>query len=162
MQSVIEAHKRALDNRAFVREDPLHLFSIACGCGFEDQATHVARNAELLEISKAFDPNRFKGLTSEAYGRLVSFLAQRDDEWHKIIRDADLPYHSRCNECYQESSKAPLYDRIKEDLRRPYLQTEEVYLKALEYRSACVVNCRMGDGPFCLNLDEYSKQQAKI
>ncbi|KAF9781656.1 hypothetical protein BJ322DRAFT_1077504 [Thelephora terrestris] len=91
MECVIEVHKKAFENRAFILEDPLHLFSIACACGFEDQATYVARNAELMEFTRRFDPSNLKGLTFGAYGRLVSFLAERDSEWHRILRSTRYP-----------------------------------------------------------------------
>jgi len=147
MQSVIETHKRVLNSWALVKEDPLHLFSIACGCRFEDQATFVARNAELAEISKHFDPNKLKGLTFEAYGRLVSFLAQSEKEWDRILRDARVPPHY-CDACRADPSKGILYDKIKRDLHQPYLKAEEVYFRALEHRSDCESKCTASSGPF--------------
>ena len=41
-----------------------------------------------------------------------------------------------------------MYDSIKEDLSRPYLQAEDIYLKALEYRSDFQSKCSSILGPF--------------
>ena len=141
MEFVIETHKNAFENWAFIEGDPLHLFSIACACGFEAQATYVARNAGLLGVTRRFDYNNLKGLTFDVYGRLVSFLAERDNEWHQILRNAEPPYRYHCIDCYQDPSRKTFYDRIKVDLDRPSLQTEGVYTRALEYRSECSPRC---------------------
>ena len=147
MQPVSSIHKKALGNKAFIEEEPLRLFAIACVCGFEDQATYVARNAELLTVTRHPNPGGLEVLTFGAYSRLISFLAERDNEWHQILRHAGTPSHDYCNDC-DEQSKARLYDKIKEDLSRPYLQAEEIYFKALEYRSDCQSKCSSRLGPF--------------
>ena len=131
MYSVIEAHKKTLERREFVEKDPLRLYSIACACGFEDQATYVARNAELLAVTRRSNPSDLKGLTFAPYCRLVSFLVDRDNEWNQTLAAAATP--DRCN-CGVQSAGF-LYNDIKKHLRRSYLQTEEVYLRALEDRS---------------------------
>jgi hypothetical protein len=131
MRSVIEAHKKVLEHREFVEKDPLRLYAIACACGFEDQATYVARNAELVTVTRRSDPSDLKGLTFGPYCRLVSFLVDRDNDWHQALGAAATP--DRCNCDLQSASY--LYNDIKKHLRRSYLQTEEVYLKALEDRS---------------------------
>ena len=141
MESVIEVHKKAFEKRAFIEGDPLHLFSIACACGLEDQATYVARNAELLGVTRRFDSSNMRGLTIDAYGRLVSFLAERDNEWRRILCGVEIPYHLYCTDCDEGNKRVAFYDKIKEILHRPYLQTEEVYLKALEYRAGCGSRC---------------------
>ena len=97
----------------------------------EDQANRVARSAELLKVtrhSNLSDPN---GLTLETYTQLVSFLAERDNQWRQTL-NAKIPYH-RCG-C---DSWEPLYKDIKKCLLRPHLRMDEVYLKALEDRSRC-------------------------
>ena len=145
MQSVIEAHKNTLVNRAFVEGDPLHLFSIACVCGFEDLATYVARNAELLVISRSFCSGAPKGLTLDAYGRLVSFLVERDNAWQRILRDTVIPPPSVYCNCAEPRGR--LYDVIKMDLHKHCLQTEEIYTKALEHRSNFSSKCSPGPCP---------------
>ena len=67
MKPVANIHKKALENKAFIEEDPLRLFAIACVCGFEDQATYVARNAELLTVTRHPDPGGLEELTFGAY-----------------------------------------------------------------------------------------------
>ncbi|KAF9781664.1 hypothetical protein BJ322DRAFT_1077511 [Thelephora terrestris] len=135
MECVIEAHQTAFENQAFLEEDSLRLFSIACACEFEDQATYVARNAEILGVTRRFGYGFPKGLTLHAYGQLVSFLVERDNEWHRILQDPSLrPQWFPCCKCGDER----LYSSILEDLRRPCLQAEKIYVKALELRrSAC-------------------------
>lgn len=134
MRPVIETHKKALEYRAFVEKDPLCLYAIACRCGLEDQATYVARNAELATVTKNSDSSDPKGLTLGAYRRLVSFLVERDSQWDKIIRGTIVPgCDSRV--CSQTTPPQPLYDTIKKRLLRPHVHTEEAYLKALEDRS---------------------------
>ena len=143
MQPVIEAHKKAFEHRAFIEADPLRLYAIACACGFEDQATYVARNAELVTVTRRSNPSGLKGFSFGAYHQLVSFLVDRDNEWHRVLEVA------RVSECYSLSCEPPshsaqsLYDDIKKHLRRPCLQTEEIYLKALEGRSksGCYTSC---------------------
>jgi hypothetical protein len=161
MECVIEVHKKAFENRAFILEDPLHLFSIACTCGFEDQATYVARNAELKEFTRRFDPSNLKGLTFGAYGRLVSFLAERDSEWHRILRSARYPSVRYCS-CESDT----LCDNVKQVLHCPYLQAEEVYLTALEHRSdstlGCAGSCRLSYSKIKEFVEEMMKKKVKV
>jgi len=132
MQFVIDAHKTSFRNREFILRDPLHLYAIACACGFEDQAEYVARNAELLTITKRSGAGDLKGLTVGSYHNLVSFLAERDAKWHQALGNTRFAQDPCCCDMQRD-----LYRAIKENLGRPYLQTEEVYLKALEDRSRC-------------------------
>ena len=161
MHYVIEAHKKAFENRAFILKDPLRLYAIACACGFEDQATHVARNAELVTITRRSDPSDLKGLAFGAYCRLVSFLVDRDIEWNRALDGSRVPEDAsgvcRC----PSTSAEPLYKDIKKHLRRAYLQTEEVYLEALEYRSCCrELGCGWGNCPFAnLTLKKFIKSR---
>ena len=132
MWFVIDSHKRSFRNRGFILRDPLYLYAIACACGFEDQAKYVARNAELSTIMKRSDADDLKGLTVGSYHNLVSFIAERDTKWHRILEDHQFVQEFSC--CNMQSS---LYRGIKGNLEKPYLQTEEVYLRALEDRSRC-------------------------
>ena len=148
MQSIIETHKKTFEHQAFIRKDPLRLYALACACGFEDQATYVARNAKLLTVTRRSDPNNLKGLAFGAYCRLVSFLAERDDEWHRTLGDVGTP---KCGGgCILQPETANLlYNDIKKNLRQPYLKEEEVYLKALECRSRFGQSgCSMRSCPF--------------
>ena len=148
MQSVIKVHKKAFEHRALIETDPLRLYVIACAYGFEDQATYVARSAELLTVTRRSDPSELKGFGFGAYRRLVSFLAERDNEWNQTLGNAGVPVcYSSCGS--QSSRAESLYNDIKKSLRRPYLQTEEIYLKALEDRSRCEqTGCSWGPCPF--------------
>ena len=130
MKSVIETHRTAFAHREFIEKDPLRLFAIAWVYGFEDQATYVARNAELVTVAMHSDPSNLKGLTFGVYCRLVSFLVRRNDKWYRILGDAGTSYCS----CWDSKPRSveSLYKKIKEHLRQPYVQTEEVYVKALE------------------------------
>ena len=130
MQSIIDTHKMTFENHGFMRENPLRLYAIACACGFEDQAKYVARHAERLAVTRHFDAGNSRGLTLSSYHNLVSFLAERDDEWYRILGKAELPgsYHCNCD----SSLKATLYRAIKGNLKMVHLQTEEIYFKALE------------------------------
>ena len=130
MQSVIDAHKKVLEYREFVQEDPLRLYAIACRWGFGDQAKFVARNAELLTVTKRPNAGDLAGLTVSCYHSLVSFLAERDNEWHQTMDKVGVDASFSCN-CRRED----LYGKIKENLKRPYLRAEEIYLIALEDRS---------------------------
>jgi len=132
MQFVIDAHKTSFQNRGFILQDPLYLYAIACACGLEDQAGYVASNAELTTITKRSGAGDLKGLTVGSYHNLVSFLADRDTEWHQALRNSQFTQEPYC--C---SMQRDLYRGIKDNLERPYLQTEEIYLKALEDRSRC-------------------------
>ena len=138
MQSTIDVYKKGLEDREFIRGDPLRLYAIACRWGFRDQAKYVARNAELLTVTKRSNAGDLTGLTVSCYHSLVSFLAERDSEWHEIL-DASpisLTYIRGCD-C---KLKEGLYNKIKENLKRPYLQVEEIYLIALEERSLSFQN----------------------
>jgi len=164
MQPVIETHRKALERRAFVEEDPLRLYSIACACGFEDLATFVARNAELATVTKRSGASGLKGLNLGAYSRLVSFLVDRDRKWQQILGDAKAPtcYTNPCRS--QPQSVESFYNAIKKNLQLPYLQTEEVYLKALEHRSRSTqLGCQFPDRcPFAnVVIKEFVERRIK-
>jgi len=94
MQPLIEVHKKGLENLAFVQEDPLRPYAIACACGLEDQAKFVARNSELLTVTRHFDIGDPKGVSLGSYHNLVSFPAERDNEWHQTsarLRSQPIP-----------------------------------------------------------------------
>lgn len=91
MQSIIETYNKVPERRAFVEKDPLRLYAIACACGFEELATYVARNAELLAVTRRYDISDLKGITFGAYHRLISFLADRDNNWHQTLEVAVAP-----------------------------------------------------------------------
>jgi len=134
MRPLIDVHKKGLENLGFIQEDPLRLYAIACTCGLEEQARFVARNSELLTVTRLFDVDDPKGVSLGSYHNLVSFLAERDNEWLQTLSKAPIsldPEGCRCG----AQAKEELYNKIKENLKRPYLQTEQVYLKALEDRS---------------------------
>ena len=132
MRFVINSHKGSFRNRGFILRDPLYLYAIACTCGFEDQATYVARNAELPTITKRSGAGDLKGLTVNSYHNLISFLAERDTKWHQALEDSQFTREPYC--C---SMQRILYRGIKDNLEKPYLQTKEIYLMALEDRSRC-------------------------
>ena len=132
MQFVIDSYVKSLEDRRFIRQDPLRLYAIACACGLEDQAKHVARSAELLTVTGHADAGDLRGLTVGSYHNLVSFLAQRDSEWHQLLSEARIPADPSCD-C-NTSWKMGLYNGIKTDLKGPYLRREEIYLKALQDR----------------------------
>ena len=162
MESVIKAHKKAFKTRAFIEEDSLRLFSIACGYGFEDQATYVARNAELLGVTERFDSSNTKGLTLDAYGRFLSFLVKRDHEWRRVLRDARIPPHHSCKHCEENQSRESFYKKIKEDLHRPSLGTHEIYVRALEHRANCGSKCTWSGGPFgSLEIKTFVERMGK-
>lgn len=163
MRSVIKTHKKAFENLKFIREDPLRLYSIACACGMEDQANHVARNAKLLKVIRHSNPSGLKGLNFEVYARLVAFLAERDNEWRQTL-DGERP-SPRCS-C---DSWEPLYNDIKKYLLRPHLQSEEVYLRALENRSHCRTpgcnwdsNCVFGDRTIKNFINEMIRKRRRV
>ena len=143
MQPIIDIHKNGLENRAFIREDPLRLYAIACTHGLEDQAKYVAKNAKLLTVTKQFNTGNPRGVTLNSYHNLVSFLAERDDEWYRALGWAYLPGGRYCK-CDQ-SLRERFYNKIKENLRTPYLQTEEIYFEALEDQSQSREGCVSGD-----------------
>ena len=164
MQSVIETHRRALKNQAFVKEDPLHLFSIACGCEFEDLATYVARNAELLVVTRRFGSGAPKGLTLDAHGRLLSFLAERDNELQQILRGVRAPRSSNCVGCNGQIMEQ-LCDEIKKDLHQYCFQTEEIYFNALERRrgSGCArAGCPLGNLAVKKFIEEMVKERERV
>ena len=134
MQPLIDIHKKGLENLAFVQEDPLRLYAIACACGLEDQAKFVARNSELLTVTRRFNIGDPKGVSLGSYHNLVSFLAERDNEWYQTLARAPISLDADGCRC-RAQLKEELYSKIRENLKRPYLQTEQVYLKALEDRS---------------------------
>jgi len=154
MQHVMDIHKMGLENRAFIQGDPLRLYAITCMCGLEDQAKYVARNAELLTITRCPDLDDLHiWMTFGSYHRLISFLAERDSEWCQALGGVWISPDSNCD-C-NTRLREDLYNKIKENLKRPYLQVEEVYLKALEDRSrysqpACA-------SPKCLFVDSEIK-----
>ena len=131
MQPLIDVHKTGLENLAFIQEDPLRLYDIACACGLEDQAKYVARNSELLKVARRLDVEDIGWVSLGSYHNLVSFLAERDNEWHQTLSETSPDFDDcRCN----AQLKGELYTKIKETLKRPYLQTEQLYIKALEDR----------------------------
>ena len=147
IQIIFDIHKKALENSEFIAEDPLRLFTIAYACGLEAQATYVARNAELLEVTGHPNPTGLRGLTFGAYSRLVSFLVARDNEWHKFLRNTNIPSHAHCSDCNEEL-RTRFFGRIKEDLCHPHPLTE-IYFNALERQSDYPSKCSpRWDSPF--------------
>jgi len=147
MDFILYSHKSIFGDRRFIQQDPLHLYTIACACGFEDLAKHVARNAENLAVTRRSGAGNLEGLTIASYHRLVSFLAERDDGWHKTFSGA-LVRSCACD----EKSRQDLYNGIRENLKRPSLQPKDICLGALEVRSRFIkqgcnygTNCVMTD-----------------
>ena len=130
MQSIIDTHKRSFEYHVFIQENPLRLYAIACACGFEDQAKYVARHADRLAVTRHFKAGDTRGLDLGSYHNLVSFLAERDNEWNRIIGGATIPSSYQCN-C-DSPLKETLYGKVKENLKMVHLETEEIYSKALE------------------------------
>ena len=143
MQFILDSNQGIFRDRGYIQRDPLHLYAIACACGLEDQAKYVARNAEHLAVTRRSNAGNLEGLTVTFYHRLVSFLAERDTQWHEIIGKAAI---SRCD-CDAGTAES-LYTTVKENLKKPSLQPEEVYLKALEERAPIRRSC--GNWPACL------------
>ena len=164
MQFVIDSHVKRLENIGFIQQDPLHLYAIACACGFEDQARYVARNAELLTVMAHSDAGDLRGLTVGPYHNFVSFLAQRDSDWAQILVDTKIPQGICCN-C-DEKLTWDLYNRIKMDLKGPYLRTEEVYLRALEDRSrqlGCTAkSCSVTDSKIKAFIEKAAKERERL
>jgi hypothetical protein len=131
MQFVIDANKINFEDRGFIQRDPLHLYAIACACGFDDQAKYVARHAERLKVTRRPSVGDLKGLTMQSYHLLVSFLAERDNEWYQTIGRATIPFNPDCR-CNNKAHKEALYIKVKDNLKIPHLQKEEIYLRALE------------------------------
>ena len=145
IQIIIDSYKKCFENHRFIQQDPLHLYAIACACGFDDEAKYVARHAEHLTVVRSSDAGDLKGLTVESYIHLISFLTERDNMWYQIL-STDLTLfgiHCPCDEGHKEV----FYGEIKENLKLWHLQMEEIYDKALEdprrLQSQCgtVQNC---------------------
>jgi len=130
IQIIIDSHKKSFESRGFIQQDPLHLYAIACACGFDDQAKYVARHADHLTVAQRSDPDNLKGLTVESYLRLVSFLAERDNEWCQTL-NKDLTSFGVCCPC-DEGRKEMFYNEIKGDLKVWHFQAAEIYFNALE------------------------------
>ena len=130
MQFVIDFHIKTFKSRGLIQRDPLHLYAIACTCGFDNQAKHVARRAERLVVTRRTNPANLKGLTVESYHQLVSFLTDRDNEWYQVLGKTPTPYNASCR-C-DRAHKDRLYNNIKEHFKVADFQIEEIYLKALE------------------------------
>lgn len=133
MQPIIDIHKKSLENRAFVQEAPLHLYAIACACGLDDQVEYVARNADLLTVIRHSKGGDLKGLTVASYLRLITFLAEKDNELRLILEQGWMTFGSGCG-CV--GGREWLYHETMKKLRAPYTHKEEVYLKALEGSSS--------------------------
>ena len=147
MQPIIDIHKQRLENQAFIQEDPLRLYAIACACGLDDQAKYVARNTEFLAVVRSSPDNDLKGLSVASYRRLIAFLVERDNELHPILERGWGSFNTCCN-CLEER-EVPLYEKTKKKLWTPYAQLEEVYFRALEdrsyyYKKACPDNINCG------------------
>ena len=143
MQPIIDIHKQRLENRVFIQEDPLRLYSIACACGLDDQAKYVARNTEFLTVIRSSPDNDLKGLTVASYRRLITFLVERDNELHPILERGWGSFNTCCD-CLKKR-EVPLYKNTKKELWTPYTQLEEVYFRALEdrscyYQKACLAS----------------------
>ena len=165
MQPIIEIHKKGLENRAFVQEDPLRLYAIACVCGLEDQAKYVARNAELPTIMARADVCDLRGLTAASYHSLVAFLTRRDSQWRRALLRIRAS-NGRCN-CYKPYDDT-VYDNIEKSLKVARLSAEEVYLKALEDRSrsrqsGCGAGkCSVVDSEIKAFIDHAIKERDKL
>jgi len=134
MQSIIDTHKKAFENREFIKEDPLHLYAIACACGFEDQAKYVARNADFHTVIRRprGGTDTLNGVTVASYRRLITFLVERDNALRPIFEEGWRSFESKCS-CLE--GILYFYEETKEGLSTPYLQMEEVYFRALKDRS---------------------------
>jgi len=159
MQFILDSNKGIFKDHEFIQRDPLHLYSIACACGFEDQAKYVARNAEHLTVIRRANAGNLEGLTVISYHRLVCFLAERDNMWHENLSKSPI---KGCN-C-DDGSIRSLYNGIKESLKRPSRRPENIYLEALEVRSrfikqgcACGTNCLMRDH----QIDSFVKEMVQ-
>ena len=125
IQPLVDVHKKCFENLMFIQEDPLCLHVIACARGeSDDQAKFVARNSELLNVARRFNIGDPKGVSLGSYDNLVSFLAKRDNDHHrtfsKVPSSTNTDY--RCRVSLNEA-----YNKIKENLERPYIQTEQIY-----------------------------------
>ena len=128
MQFVIDSYKPCFERQAFIRDDPLRLYAIACAGGFEEQAKYVARHAKHQTVVRRSGVGDMKGLTLDSYHRLIVFLVERDDEWNRVIASARTPTLTSCT-CPRRHM---LYQLVKENLSTPYLQTDEIYSRALQ------------------------------
>ena len=166
MQSIVDVHKESLENREFVRDDPLRLYAIVCACGLEDQAKYVARNAELLTVTRRSDAADLRGLTVDPYHNLVSFLAQRDEDWRQDLAKVQTPNSRDCS-CHKPHVEV-LYSKIKKNLGVAYLSTEEIYLKALEDRAVyrqmwCAsANCSVADPKIKVWIEGGVKRRERL
>ena len=168
MQYIMDIHKKGLENRVFIREDPLRLYAIACACELEDQAKYVARNAELLTITRCPDlDGLYIWMSFGSYHRLISFLAERDHEWYQTLGGVRISLDSNCD-C-DTQSKEDLYNKIKQNLKRSHLQVEEVYLKALEDRSRCFqpactspTKCSFVDSEIKVFIERMMQEREKL
>ena len=169
MHFILDSHKNIFKDWGFIKRDPLHLYAIACACGFEDQAKYVTRNAGHPAVAGRSHAGDLEGLTVASYHRLLSFLAERDSEWNRILaRVAIQPeYPCKCSGQMMEG----LYNKIKENLKWSSLQIEEVYLRALEYRSrlrqpACIptapTQCMMVDSEVKGFVDRMAKERESL
>ena len=166
MEFVINSHIKSLENPRFIRQNPLHLYAIACACGLEGQAKYVARNAELMAVMKSADIGDLRGLTIGSYHNLVSFLTQRDNEWRQILSQVETPDSPRCR-CYKQNVEA-LYKKIKENLKEIHFSVEGVYRKALQDRSwsgqaGCTdLGCVVADSGIKAFVERMAKERESL
>ena len=166
IRSIIDIHKKGLEDRGFIQQEPLRLYAIACSCGLEDQVKYVARNAEFLTVIRCGDAGDLRGLTVASYHNLVSFLTRRDNQWHQVLSQAQVPDGSGCN-CHKPHSDT-LYNNIKKHLKVARFSTEEIYLKTLEDRSrnrklGCgTANCSVGDLRIKGFIERAMKEREKL
>ena len=130
----------------------MHLYGIACACGFESLANYVARNAELETVKKLFQVREPRLLTLSSYHNLVSYLTERDYEWHRLLATHQLPFDPdcRCDALLVEGFR----EKVMQNLRTPYLQTNEIYSKVLRDLPDQIVD-RMS--PVCGNMPSHVK-----
>ena len=135
MQFVIDSHKKKLEDCSLIWRVPLRLYAIACACGIDDEAKYVARHADLPTVINATQDQCLDTLTSALYHRLISFLFARDAELQPILEEGWKSFDSYCRCTLVTRTGQYLYKLTKEELKKPYSQTERVYLLALEDRS---------------------------
>ena len=145
MKFIINAHKKVFERRAFIRQDPLRLYAIACVCGIDDQAKYVARTADLLTVVGTTENEGLALLTSTFHHRLITFLFARDNELLPILEESWTSFTSCCKCTPGDYHGEDVYERTKEKLKMSDIRMEEVYLAALEdrstyYRKACSSN----------------------
>ena len=156
MQCIFDSHKNSFERRAFMEQDPLRLYAIACGCGLDDQAKYVARNADLPTVFVRDEPDNLNGLTLTSYRRLIAYLFKRDNELYPILERHWASFNSYCD-CMK--AQANLYARTKRELEKPYVQMEEVYLVALKDRSRYYKKACIDEG--CVLVDEEIRRFLK-